>query len=150
MAGDEPQYQKVSGEDLERILADHEKWVETEGKEGSKANLRRANLEWANLLDAKLGGANLRSANLEGAYLFRANLYGADLHGARLHGAKLQGANLQQADFDCADLQGAWKNSMPIFWRPPGDEAWMGLGTVMLPNLPTKPLTLQHVRRQRL
>ena len=50
---EEPQYREVSEEELKRILAEHEKWVETEGQDGSHANLSGADLRGADL-----GGAN--------------------------------------------------------------------------------------------
>ncbi len=82
-------------------------WVESEGKEGeradlSKANLQKAILRGANLQKAFLGGANLQGANLDGA-----NLQGADLTEANLQGAVLLWANLQGANLDGANLQGA-------------------------------------------
>ncbi len=43
---------EVSEEELKRILAAHEKWVETDGEEG-KAILRDADLRGANLTYAK-------------------------------------------------------------------------------------------------
>ena len=78
----------MSKEDLERVLAEQEKWAETGGQDGSPADLRRDNLE----------GADLRGANLEGAFLGGANLQGADLRSANLQGAVLSGANLSGAN----------------------------------------------------
>ncbi len=128
--GDE--LRKVSEEELKRILADHQMWVETDGKEGEHAdlsgtdlqeanlrgaNLHEANLQNANLQDANLGTANLlrvnlreanlRSANLQGAYLSGANLQGANLASAYLEEAILTLANLQRASLIESNLQGA-------------------------------------------
>jgi len=108
---------KVSEEKLKQILAAHEAWLETDGKEGEKAalfqtdlqgvrlfgaNLRKASVPYANLQGAQLDGANLQEAdfedaNLKGAYLIDANLQGANLRGANLRGANLVGAMLQGA-----------------------------------------------------
>ena len=49
-SADAPQYRKVSKEELDKILEEHRKWVESEGKEGEKANLEMANLQQAHLL----------------------------------------------------------------------------------------------------
>lgn len=54
---------------IQEVLKEHKTWLETGGKEGSRANLARANLD-----GASLDGANLYRANLDGA-----NLYGASL-----------------------------------------------------------------------
>ncbi len=77
---------EIPEEELQRILEAHRKWVESEGKEGKRANLFRANLQ-----EAYLRGANLQEANL-----FKANLQEADLREANLQGAKLQGADLRE------------------------------------------------------
>ncbi len=110
---EEPQEQAsdrppMPDEELQKILEAHRKWVESEGKEGE-----RANLGWANLQGADLRGANLQKADLRGANLQKADLAGANLQKAALRGANLQkaalfGANLQAANLGWADLQEAY------------------------------------------
>ena len=39
----EPQYKEVSETELKRVLAEHEKWLQTDGEEGAQANLCMAN-----------------------------------------------------------------------------------------------------------
>ena len=53
--------------DLEKTLAEHKKWLESNLKEGKPANLHRASLCGADLRGADLYDANLRGANLRGA-----------------------------------------------------------------------------------
>ena len=72
--------------------------MESEGKEGEKADLRVANLQKANLSRANLQEANLGIANLQEADLFDANLQKANLFDANLQEANLIGANLQGAN----------------------------------------------------
>ena len=108
-APEQPQYRKVSEEELKRIRTDHEKWLVTKGEKGtqadlSNANLRGANLQGANLFGANLQGANLIGANLQGAHLRDANLQGANLRIANFKEADLIGANLQEADLRDAKL----------------------------------------------
>ena len=79
---------------LKEILEQHTLWVETNGMQGQRANLRSANLGGANLSGADLRYANLSGANLKDANLYYANLTGADLTGADLRYAYLQGAIL--------------------------------------------------------
>ncbi len=93
---------EVSEEELKQILADHQRWVETDGREGTRADLTGANLQGANL-----GEANLGSAKLQGANLMLAKLQGANLWGANLRLANLQGANLGEANLWMANLSGA-------------------------------------------
>ena len=102
---------------INQIIEQHALWLDTDGKEGSRANLTRANLygvnltranltranlEGANLFSANLEGANLFSANLDWANLFSANLDWANLFSANLDWANLNGANLDWANLDCA------------------------------------------------
>ena len=52
---------------LKEILEQHKLWIETNGKQGERANLKGAFLYDAILCDANLTGANLKDANLEGS-----------------------------------------------------------------------------------
>ncbi len=116
-AADRPALRDVSPKKLAKILEAHRKWVESEGKEGERADLNDANLQKANLYGANLQGAYLHTANiqkailrgtnLQKAILRRANLQGADLGGANFQGADLFKAKLHGADLDGANLNGA-------------------------------------------
>jgi hypothetical protein len=98
---------------LKDILDQHKLWLETNGVQGQRANLRDANLRGAILRDA-----NLYNADLRGAILRDANLTGADLGGANLRRANLQGANLTGAYLGGAILTNA---ILPdISWIIPG------------------------------
>ena len=107
----------ITATELNNCLASHKLWIESEGKEGTRANLKDANLLGANLTYADLlganltyadlGGANLKDADLRGAYLYRADLGGANLKDADLRGANLEGAYLAGAILTGANLKGA-------------------------------------------
>ncbi len=120
-----PRYREISDEDLQRILTEHKKWDETEGKEGHRADLSNtdlsgkdlheaelinADLHGADLSDADLHGADLGQADLHGAGLFKADLHGANLIKADLHEAHLSKADLHEADLINAELHGAYLN----------------------------------------
>ena len=83
-------------EKLDRILADHALYWETDGKEGAIANLSNTDLSRIDL-----SGDNLSRANLS-----QSDLSGADLRGANLSCANLRGANLCDADLSDTDLSG--------------------------------------------
>ncbi len=119
---EEPQEQAsdrapMPDEELQKILEAHRMWVESEGKDGERADLLGANLQEADLfganlqkadlLGANLQGAGLERANLQRAGLWKANLQGADLWKANLQGADLWRANLQKATLTGANLRGA-------------------------------------------
>ena len=103
--------------ELNKILKEHKIWLDSDGKEGTRANLSwvnlyradlyRANLYRANLYGANLTGADLSKADLRGADLTEANLYGAVLFDADLHGANLYETNLSGADLRGVNLTGA-------------------------------------------
>ena len=105
---------------ISQIIEQHALWLDTGGKEGSRANLTHANLACVNLCGANLTRANLYGANLtranlacvnlRGANLDSANLYGANLCGANLTRANLCGANLTRANLDSVNLDGASGN----------------------------------------
>jgi len=121
----EPQYKEVSETELKRVLAEHEKWLQTDGEEGAQANLTGAKLQRANLRDADLQGAILRDADLQRANLYGANLYGANLSGANLSGAVLGVPDLklnteltqQQLSSACSDPESPPR--LPRGFEPP-------------------------------
>ena len=87
---------------LKEVLALHDKWVSSEGKEGARLSIRNAYLQ-----EADLHGANLQDADLEGARLSVADLMRANLRRANLRNADFWMADLKDADLQGADLQGA-------------------------------------------
>lgn len=92
---------------INEIIKQHELWLKTDKREGSRANLEYANLEGANLEGVNLRGANLKYADLASASLASANLIGADLTGLNLSRANLTKAFLSRADLTLANLHGA-------------------------------------------
>ena len=103
---------KITKKELKTILEQHKLWLDSNEKEGKRADLycvdlTGACLYGANLTRANLYGANLRRADLTGVDLTGANLYGSDLRLADLTGANLTGADLTGADLTGANLSGA-------------------------------------------
>src|SRR5437899_1905597 len=87
----------VSPVEIERMLAEHRLFLETEYHQG-----RRANFASADLTGRDFSGLTLRGIKMD-----RALLSGADFTGAHLQSANLIGAILQEACFDRADLSRA-------------------------------------------
>ena len=90
----------ISKEELDKIIDNHKKWLQSGGEEGERADLSSANLRYADLSYADLRYANLRYANLRSADLSYADLSSADLSYANLRSADLSYANLRYADLD--------------------------------------------------
>lgn len=100
-----------NAEDLKAVLHQHALWLESGGRQGSRANLRLAELHGADLSQARLGRAvlgvaDLSRADLRGADLSRANLWMTRLPSAKLAGADLSGAMMVDAVLSEADLSG--------------------------------------------
>jgi hypothetical protein len=108
------EFRTITKEELDNILRKHKAWVESNEKEGTRANLSGANLSGASLGRADLSRANLNGANLRDANLSRANLNGAYLNGADLRDANLSRANLSGADLIGTDLSRANLNGADL------------------------------------
>jgi uncharacterized protein YjbI with pentapeptide repeats len=61
----QPKYREISDEELKQVLEDHKRWVETEKKEGKKADLSKVNLKNTDLLRTNLEKPFLILANLK-------------------------------------------------------------------------------------
>src|ERR1700726_226632 len=96
-------------DEIEQMLAAHRLYLETERRQGSRADFGSAGLsghDFSGLLKgADFTGAHFQRANLIGAILQEARLDHADLSGARLSGANLVSASLQNACLAEADLE---------------------------------------------
>jgi hypothetical protein len=103
---------RISARDLRTILENHQKWVDSEFKEGVRANLTNAqlsnvNLENVDLSFADISGAILTNANLCGAQFSYADMTGVNLSYARASNASLFGATLLNANMSHATLDGS-------------------------------------------
>src|SRR6476659_5998901 len=79
----------LSPDEIERLLAEHRLYLETEYHEGHRANFASADLT----------GRDFSGLNLRGVKMDRAVLRGADFTGAHLRSANLIGAILEKACF---------------------------------------------------
>jgi len=87
----------LSPGEIERLMAEHRLYLETEYHEGHRANFA----------SAELTGRDFSGLNLRGIKMDRAVLRGTDFTEAHLQSANLIGATLQEARVDRADLSGA-------------------------------------------
>jgi uncharacterized protein YjbI with pentapeptide repeats len=90
---------------FEETLASHREWIESQGKNGRKADLANAPLEGIELISVNLRLADLHYANLRGTDLLLADLRDAclvrsDLEECCLVGTNLEGANLEGASME--------------------------------------------------
>src|SRR5580704_9798554 len=80
----------LSPDEIERMLAEHRLYLETEYHQGHRANFASADL----------AGRDFAGLNLRGVKMDRAVLSGADFTGTHLQSANLVGALAEQACFD--------------------------------------------------
>ena len=85
---------KITAGELSEVLKEHERWIDTDKKEGKRADLYKADLSHADL-GIRWGGD--KATNLSEADLSHADLRYAWLEGANLRGAKLSDARLSDA-----------------------------------------------------
>ena len=100
-------------DELQNMVIAHRRWLDSEGRKGKKAVLKRARLVRADLYGARRSQVTFREADLHGADLSEADLYEADFQDANLVDAILEWASLDGANLKHADLQGAdlrWAN----------------------------------------
>jgi hypothetical protein len=107
--------------ELQRLLEDHEKWIQIDGENSihKRADLSFKNLSGYLMLKKDLkgilaAGTDFRYARLYKSNLDRAMLRGANLQGADLVAASFADANLRQASLRDADLTEA-KLSKALF-----------------------------------
>src|SRR5215813_13686741 len=106
-----PPVRVLSGDEIEQILADHRLYLETEWRQGHRANFASADLS-----QRDFSGLNLRGIKMD-----RAVLKGANFIGARLQRANLIGAILQEARFDRAEfIRRPFERGKPCFGEPCG------------------------------
>jgi len=93
--------------DFPHILEAHKKWLESDGKEGDRADLFRAAMSNVSLENVDLRGANLKGAILSDNNLADSRFDGADFTEANLTRANLTNTNLSHALFKAANLESA-------------------------------------------
>lgn len=94
----------MNDKELDRALSQHEKWLNSGGKEGSRLFLPGCDLSGRCLVGSELSKADLNMANLSGTNLFLSCLYKTSLYRAKLSKARLCKANFYGSDLRYADL----------------------------------------------
>ena len=99
------EYREISQVELKQILKDHKKWLESDGKEGKKANFYNADLKNKTLSGSEMKWANFYKARLQKANVIKSNLLQANFIEADMQKAELWDSNLKKADLRRANLQ---------------------------------------------
>jgi uncharacterized protein YjbI with pentapeptide repeats len=95
----------LSQQDLNRVLAAHERFVRYLG--GERAQLARRKLDGLNLANRVLSDADFAASSLVGATLYGSNLERSSFYCADLRDANFQATNLVRADLRGASFRGA-------------------------------------------
>jgi uncharacterized protein YjbI with pentapeptide repeats len=89
------------------VLAQHEKWLESDGREGKQAVFERADLSGMDLSERLLRLVVFRRCSLAGALFAGTQLFAVDFSGSDLRQALFRGAVVNGGRFDDADLSTA-------------------------------------------
>jgi uncharacterized protein YjbI with pentapeptide repeats len=101
------------------VLATHEKWLQSDGREGSQAVFERADLSRIDLSDRLLRLVVFRRCSLAGADFSQARIFavdfsGSDLREARLRNAKINGGRFDGSDLSSAEMSGCRIAPLPL------------------------------------
>ena len=107
----EPEFREISDEELQRILADHKKWVEAEDKTG--LDHLRADLSLADLRGRDLDGHPQRGATAGGRPRLGPTAGGRPHRSPTAGGRPLREPNCRGPSSGEAQLQGAWPQRGP-------------------------------------
>lgn len=112
---------------IRAAIAAHRMWIDSDGRQGARAELQDGDLRDLDLTGVELSGADLSGADLRGVCLddarFRlATLRGVHLDGASITRACFDGANLDRAILDRARVTDSSFDPIELF-RPDRDRA---------------------------
>ncbi|MBI9077431.1 MAG: pentapeptide repeat-containing protein [Desulfatibacillum sp.] len=96
---------QISDEELQQVLAEHKKWLDSKGKEGKLADLSKTDLDRQSFIGVDLSQANFRKASLSNCDLKRAILKRADLRKASCSHSSFNFADLTNAKLQKASLR---------------------------------------------
>ena len=97
----------LSQEEFDKIMKDHELWLDTHGVKGRRAELREYDLRSLNVQGVNFYKARLRAVIMSGLDLRGCILSNADFESSILENADLSGADLSGADLTMVNLCGA-------------------------------------------
>lgn len=117
---------KMNRKELLQALEEHDRWLDSGGKRGKKAefndvDFRGLNIRWQGLDSIDFKRANLNKANLKYMHAGACDFRGADFREANLTGANIHYCDLRGAKFDigilvCESLEGTKWLSTDIPW----------------------------------
>ncbi len=120
----EPEYRSISAEDFVRSILDHQAWVESGGKEGT-----RIDFDAVRIPNVKMTGKNLAAARMRKCWIDGGDWQGIDLSmsdlsysnmaGINLSSGNLRGANLRKVNLTGANLTEAVFDPFPL-----GNRQW--------------------------
>jgi uncharacterized protein YjbI with pentapeptide repeats len=99
--------QPISAAKLQAVLSAHQRWLETEGREGERLSLQGYDLSGQNLDGYDFSGTDFRGARLDRASMKRVKLVAADLRNASMSHTNFTGSDLRGALLSDAALKRA-------------------------------------------
>lgn len=93
-------FKRIDAATLETMIAEHERWLKSNGEEGSRLVLRAVDLFRHNLRGRDLSGADFRACRLDQANFQNSRFIAADFRGASLGGTVFRACDLRSARLD--------------------------------------------------
>jgi len=104
----------ITQEELDKVLSNHETWLDSHGTKGTRADLSYTDLSNSDLYDSNLSHSdlsrtnlsmtNLYNTNLSNSNLFNSNLSDSNLSRSDLSNSNLSYSNLSRSDLSYSDL----------------------------------------------
>lgn len=104
----------MTQEQLASIVDAHQDWLQSDGKEGKKANFKaqyldglsldRLDLRYADFQNARFYNTTMRWTDVSFGFFWGADMPNADLIGIKFHGAKMMEVNMRFAYLHGSDL----------------------------------------------
>lgn len=90
---------EMTQEKLDEALAEHELWLSSEGKDGTRLVLKNVDLEGVSLINKNLQKAYLANVNLTNSRMVYVNLTGSDL--VQVDNYVIQGGSIMNITYGC-------------------------------------------------
>lgn len=94
----------LTQKEVNKMVKDHEEWINTKGKKGKRLDLEGKELNGIRLLNVNLKEANLKNMTIKDSTIF-ANLDGADFEGTKIENSKFIGSKIENLKIDAKELE---------------------------------------------
>ena len=109
-------YNKITPDKLEEVLYDHKLWLDTDGKQGKKADLSFTSFRNHNLSNLDLRYAKLNNSNFSGLSINNTDFRYANINESLWKGVTLTCVDLRDAEIQDSFFSGLDMDGNTYFW----------------------------------